>query len=756
MALGRPIGAKLFLEGIEVPFIGATITSAVGQASIAYVDVVPHKIINDVKPRTKVDIFVRDYQQNEAEYKVNDSPFPYVLAWQGEVFGFNFGKTPTSRTMTLSCIGLSSYWDCVQGYFFNTQQSTGAAAADISGLINSVMEARINGIKNVATGATNSSYFKQVVEKVTAEKNKDFLDAVIEIYKSFGYVNDFFRSADYRLRISDQIAFHSSKALKNLLAEKEAYEWFSGLASNMSGFTTLRLILDNLMGMIFHDSVSVLFPGEVAREGGFKKDDYASRDGLKSTTGTDKTVGSIIFKPNLFMLPPPMCNVFFPDEYSSFQYSRNFFREPTRLTYMPELPARLTGGTKPYYMPQVYEPPSFQHYMYGQGNFKSYEGTGDFSVPKGYSKHFADEDGAGTNSGERRKLNIGKLRQWNFLTNEEAIKGIWGARESMMPATSMFRSSLDISGYKSAFVQRVAKYLFFKKRFQGRTLQITSHLKISVVPGFPVLILDEGGAEQTVIAYCNSVTHRIYANEGGYTNTQLSYARTVTEQSVAGDSTANLLIPPWMDETIFGKVDIPDPENVVSVEDTSATPQQTDVIKTSNMTKAEQLRIELDAAAKADADRKRIEENQKKEKNKPYSKSPQGIYPKNLSKFYKALLGDKGSKSLSEYAVSKTIIAGTNALLAEYDNAKKAGTGDIQAFIAKNTARHYVRLRDFYTFLEASSLTKNVDLPGENWIEFTGGAFSRAGLPDEKSVATRRKVIVKYRDTLKDKRGFHG
>ena len=91
MALGRPLGAKLFLEGKEVPFIGATITSAVNQASIAYIDIVPHKSINDIKPRTLVHLFVRDYQDPGPK-----CVFPYVLAWQGEVFGYNFGKTPAS------------------------------------------------------------------------------------------------------------------------------------------------------------------------------------------------------------------------------------------------------------------------------------------------------------------------------------------------------------------------------------------------------------------------------------------------------------------------------------------------------------------------------------------------------------------------------------------------------------------------------------------------------------------------------------
>jgi len=127
MATGRPLRAKLLLEGIEVPFIGATITHTVNQAAIAYVDLVPHKIINNIKPRTLVQLYVRDYQDT-----VTGGGFPYVTAFEGEVFGYSFAKTPSSRTFSISCIDFTSYWDNVLTYFFNAQQSLGKGANSLS------------------------------------------------------------------------------------------------------------------------------------------------------------------------------------------------------------------------------------------------------------------------------------------------------------------------------------------------------------------------------------------------------------------------------------------------------------------------------------------------------------------------------------------------------------------------------------------------------------------------------------------------
>ena len=116
MSTGIQLHAKLFLEGKEVPLIGATITSSVGQAAISYIDIVPHKAINNIKPRTLVHLFTRDFSTPGGDN-------PFVLAFEGEVFGFNFGKTPSSRSFSLSCIDLSSYWDNVIAYFFNTEVS---------------------------------------------------------------------------------------------------------------------------------------------------------------------------------------------------------------------------------------------------------------------------------------------------------------------------------------------------------------------------------------------------------------------------------------------------------------------------------------------------------------------------------------------------------------------------------------------------------------------------------------------------------
>lgn len=689
MAQGRPLGAKLFIEGLEVPFTGATISAGVNRASIAYVDLVPHQSINNIKPRSLIQIFVRNYMDTAAG-KSADPSFPYVLAWQGEVFGYNFGKTPSSRSFSLSCIDESSYWDNVIAYFFNAQQSMGKGTNEMSGQAFDIADAKKQHIVIQPVVPAQASFFRQKIGDVLKDPSKDFLDAFVELYKNFALVNDFYKNAEERLRIIDRIVLRSSGKLQQLLEQNEALEWFEGIVGRNTGFTSLRSIIQDLMSLIFHDMVTVPFPGRVKSK---------IKNPLPGPNSNALTIGSFVFKPNLYMMPPPVCNIFFPDEYSSFQFSRNFFEEPTRLIYMPELPARLGATSSRVFLPHVYEPPSFGNYMYGEAPATNFAGGDSLQTPVGvdYGKYYDDDKSAAA------PVNNSKKREGQFLTNEELYKGIWMTRESLMPATTQFRQALDDFG-KREFTQRVARYLFFKKRFQKRQLQITSHLKMSVVPGFPVLILDRSDADQTMTAYCSEITHRIYATEGGYTNVQLTYARTVTEQDVSSSFGTQLLIPPWFDETIFGTVTKPPPS--------AAAPQE-----------VKNLGNQIVSTSK-------------------------------LTDFYTDLLGGKGSKALTDYFKGElTLLGASRKLLQEYET-KVAQNADIMSYIASVTSRDYVKMRDAMGFISATSSVK--DLENAQFIEFTSPQFLRVGKTDESVVALKRNIIVKYRDFLKKARGFRG
>lgn len=724
MAQGKPLNSKLFIEGIEVPFVGATITHTVNQASIAYIDLVPQEEIQHIKPRTLVQLFVRQFQESAQEKVSGATRFPYVLAWEGEVFGYTFGRNPNSRSFSVSAIDFSGYWDNALTYFFNLEQALNQGVELLSSASQDTKSATASNISIHTTSQVQASFYQVIFKKVFDDNpNADLLDAFVEMYRKVSGINEFFNDAEERLRITDRFVIHSSKKIRELIEQKEALDYFYQIPNTFSGFTSLRTVIQELLGMIFHDFVTIPFPSRVSSD--IKKP-------LPSTDGAKRTIGSFAFKPNLFMMPPPLCNVFFPDEYSSFNYSRNFFEEPTRLIYQPELPGMWSDTTK-LYMEQTYAPESFRFFMtkkpeepYPQNLiYNPVAGTwkpdGDLKVSSETAKLVYNQKEGVTGSDrsdlkpEEKKafsdVTNNTTRQFQWLTNEEKIKGIYFAKEGMVPFSSSFRKALDeMPDAKNAFNKRVAEYLFYKKRFRGRQVQITSHLKMSVVPGFPVLILDDQDPGMSVVAYCNSVTHRIYATEGGHTNVTLSYARTVGEQSATSDfGGASLLIPPWFEESIFGKVDNP-PDSKAAKEDVSK------LGKTH-------------------------------------------VSPDGLKTFYNTLLGGEtrsvshGSSPLTTFfSGERTLFGSTAKLASEYLERKKFGSSGVQEFIAVMTNRPYVKMEDAFSFLSAKTTSK----ADAKYMVFDSDIFSRRGTRNEDAITQKKRVIQYYINSLKTKRGFRG
>lgn len=687
MSQGSPLGAKLFLEGMEVPFLGATVTSTVGMASIAYIDIVPHFYANDVKPRTHVVLAVRDYHNDKEDY-------PYVIAWEGEVFGFNFSKTPQSRSLTLSCIDYTSYWDNVLNYYFNPQLSMGKGTNFVMEMGLDSNTAQKFGINMVAVTHAISSFYKEIIKKKLAEGNTDFLDGIVAVLQKMGSVNDFYRTSEEKLRINDRILLKSSGKLTELLQKDEAIQWFNGVVGAESGYRTLRDTITSLLSILFHDYVTMPFPARVPTTQDIGV--YLTNN-LKGNNNKD-TMGQFLFKPNLYMLPPPMCNVFYPDEYSNFTYQRNFFREPTRLVYKPQLPRPLQNGGVG--MPHVYAPESFRRFMFGKAKTVNDVGDEDTQTPAAPGYY---GDGAGNNELIKFK------REPQLLTNEEWMKGIMMKQNGLVPASSAFRQFLD-EAHAADFAKKVADYLFYKSRYEARDLQITSHLKMSVAPGFTVLLMDPGDSDQNIIAYCSSVTHRITPKDGGYTQTTLSYARTVAEQQASRSQSADPLIPPWFDEVIFGSVG----GGQVSGQ------------------AAKSLKKDVSGAF--------------------YTRPSFG----KLSEFYTSLLGRKGSTALVDlYRDEGTLVGAVYRLIGEYNAYREKPGADIKSFISKRTDRDYVRIRDGFYFLNGAT-TPTRDFRETNFIQFSGGSFNRSGQPDDSSVKARQEVIKKYRDALKEQRGYRG
>ena len=706
MSNANELNARLFLEGRSVPFIGATVEAKMGQPTVANIEMVPLREINDISPRSMVHLFVKDYT-----YPTN--PKPWILLFEGEVYGFGMEKKSDHRAFNIHAMDISNYWDNAKQYYMNGRTSSGDLVQTLT-FAKAVEEAKAENaqVKRTVTG------IRAFLTRLLTNKLKsggDFLEAIIEILKGVEEVNPFFRYADARYRLNERILFKSSNSLGELFdVNNRENLWDSLSGKGNGGMVTIRSVVNLLMDMIFHDFVSIPAPSKV------------EIDGLKTGIGpkANKTVGSFAFKPNSFMLPPPRCNILFPDQYDALYYNRTFFHEVTRTKLKPNLTSvQKTDNSFEAFLTTYYTPKGFDSYR-TKGVASEVSGT-QHHGPTGQGNH-------GTTATEEIKTHT-VLQDYNFLSYEEILKGIFSDQGNIVPSAQMVSQTTKIKDQKK-FFQRASDFIFAKKRFASRVSNTSGPFNPAPVPGFTMLLLDDSAAEQHTLGTLDSVVHRISASGGAYTQYTLSYSRYIEEKDLWDGTLAEPAIPPWFDKSIYGEnrpIKSSDYEHFIS----------------SVQTRMKGLANVNDFGTKINAS-------------------------------YLNLLGSTNSRThLGSLSLTTdrhpSVLGATFSLLDQYRRKKKDGKE--QDFVNLQTRRDYVELEEMFQFLgaDARKVRSKIQQDAED-IVFKGTVFDGGFVNDDiankpsdrdkklkslfgtEATKLRRAPIDAYRKRLLNERGFRG
>lgn len=216
---------------------------------------------------------------------------------------------------------------------------------------------------------------------------------------------------------------------------------------------------------------------------------------------SDRLITNMIL-PNIYFCAPPRCNVLFPDNYSSLSYSRGFLEEVTRLELSSQKEVELDSLS----------PDPSTAVKYWAPNIETAAGGLAAAARKGA----------------------------RIVMQHERFTGIIPDFQSVPDITAFQKIDTSQGGRgKIPYMQRVAAFNFFEKRFAPRTMQVEGHFNPNVVPGLPGLVVDQVTPDSvrktlniTPTQYLGklaNVTHSC-SQSGGTTSMQFTHCRTHDER----------------------------------------------------------------------------------------------------------------------------------------------------------------------------------------------------------------------------------
>lgn len=682
-SVGSNFHARLFLEGREVPFISAQITCAPGAPMTCALNLVPHETIKNIRPKTQIHLVVKD-----------TLAFPdsnYYLAFEGETSSRGYTKSHDGRGFRISAMDYSVYWDEAKAYYYNANFILGKLGDYASGEPSESLVGKAAGSQNLQTV---SSIQGQMIKVMLANSKPDLVNGVVTVLKTMGQGNTYLRAAQARLRITDRIALYSSGQLAQFLQALNIEELMNNFTGQMGGLVSIREMLLQVMQMFFHDFMSVPFPPYYAKS---------------------KTMGGYVFVPDTYPIPPPKCNVIFPNSLINFDFDDDFRGAPTRYGFQGSLPEFVGGAVGVTRYPIQFYPQSFWNYMYVKDKKPLGDEAGSLldssTLISNYSKlQYQDARTGSTYFGT-------KLREMDFLTNDEALRGIFYDQETFPPAITALAKNASAAG-RTAFIESVGEYLFYKKRYSARNGQASLRFSPYVVPGFNGVILDVSDAGQTIIAKFQSLTH-IISNDSALTTVQLGYARDFDEADALSGGTGDPPVPTWFNPAVFGSAN----------------------------------KAQYDAETAALQKNKYITTAQAKQRS--LAKKPL-TYPA-LSTFYQNLLGcDSITGNNFTAGQYPSTMGAISAIISMYQ-AKANNQVSRDQFTKKFVSRPIATLGQAMYFIGAAAKgAKTLTNPDANipsqWASFSavpGGKFDGTPGLDQNVLALRRKTIDSYILVLK-------
>lgn len=232
-----------------------------------------------------------------------------------------------------------------------------------------------------------------------------------------------------------------------------------------------------------------------------------------------------VFRPDVWFVMPPACNVVFPEECTNVSYSRQMMRETTRLelqTFAGILTLPGGGAISDQLLQQYYFAPALSE-------------AGGPTLPDKLGKPKETKDDKG------KLLSAAGDPLTNVMYTHEKFTGIIPKIERI-PDTAFYAalSANEELGNAAVtrpedvptveqYAQRVALFNFLRNRYMARQASVAGRFMPRLVAGFPALVVNRPKETDTddpthFVGMITNVSHTLN-QDGGTTSFALSYAR---------------------------------------------------------------------------------------------------------------------------------------------------------------------------------------------------------------------------------------
>jgi hypothetical protein len=479
---------KLYIEGIEVPFTAANITTSVNQMSQASIQIPPTRSARLIRPRSLVHIFFRDDYRGPLPFGEFQSESVWRLLWEGEIMGYSYTKGTQARQITLRCQDFISYWASTMQYQLSADQAAFQRA----------QRKLIVGSKraNVSIISILQEYFVK-----TFSAAGTMPEAIVGIVQRFTEQLVHFADINARIKLDKKIKLLDDAETEFILKKQNATQLIRGISGNSGGKISLLQFINNMKQLIFYTHCPVVAPP------------FDSKNGSTS---------SIIFKPQIHQTIPPRCNCFFPDMITNLTFGRSFLSEPTRL-----LMATNTVWSKSDLHNALYMAPAALNDDLQSEVNANWTGGRKYTEEE---KKALEEAAARAGSSD--------VQATSPLLEEELEKGIIGIEVGLPYPQITGQSSRED---RTKDMQAVAEYQLQVGKANTRSITMGMQFNPWPVVGFPCAVFD---AIQSFFGHVVNISHNISTQGGSFTQIDCNLAR----EMIPDDSTEYVYIPKWMNK----------------------------------------------------------------------------------------------------------------------------------------------------------------------------------------------------------------